>query len=112
MRRCAKSAITTTTRDRSVRFAGTSARPCARLLLPPNQFTPFHVVTCEGGCSLKADTRVGPQDKPLRLFPPRVGPFPPVLENPPPKPLEVKLIAEPTTDHDLKVSAYGGRECV
>jgi hypothetical protein len=51
------------------------------------------------------DVRWSNQDKPLRLFPPRVGPFPPVLENPPPKPLELKFIME-STDLDLEVRGW------
>ena len=49
---------------------------------------------------------------PLKLFPPKVGDFPPVLANPPPRPLVLKLITEVASDADLKVSARGSRlEC-
>jgi hypothetical protein len=43
------------------------------------------------------------QNAPLRLFPPKVGNFPPVLANPPPKPLSLKLIVDVHADVDMKV---------
>ena len=44
-----------------------------------------------------------PQNAPLRLFPPKVGPFPPILADPPRKPLALKLIDGASDDVDIKL---------
>ena len=44
-----------------------------------------------------------PQNAPLRLFPPKVGPFPPILADPPRKPLALKLIDGASDDVDMKL---------
>lgn len=46
------------------------------------------------------------QNAPLRLFPPKVGPFPPILAEPPRKPLELKLMDGAADDVDLKVCTW------
>ena len=55
------------------------------------------------GTACETCGHVGKTNAPLRLFPPRCGPFPPILADPPRKPLALKLLDGASEDVDLKL---------